>query len=381
MKLIKNVHLFTPEDEGEKDILICFNKIMKIDKNISLEFDDLEIIEGDNLIAIPGYIDQHVHITGGGGEAGFKTRVPEVQLSQLIQNGITTTVGLLGTDAVTRNIESLLGKAKALKEEGISTYILTGAYEYPSPTLTGSIKKDIALIDEIIGVKIAISDHRDSCINPKELASIASAARVGGMLGNKAGIVTLHMGDGDQGFKLIATVLEQTEIPIKHFMPTHVNRNPKLLERGLDYIKKGGFIDLSTCDEKPLMPANVVATMVEDDELFSNITFSSDGNGSVSKYDAEGNLIAIGAISLEALHNQTKKLIQDHGFEVSKAIQFTTCNVAKRLNLFPKKGSIREGSDADVLLLNAECEIITVIAQGKTMMQNGELLVKGIYEQ
>ncbi|MCP3740822.1 hypothetical protein NLX69_14290 [Rossellomorea sp. BNER] len=35
---------------------------------------DVQIIEGTNTICIPGIIDRHVHITGGGGDGGFPSR-------------------------------------------------------------------------------------------------------------------------------------------------------------------------------------------------------------------------------------------------------------------------------------------------------------------
>lgn len=51
-------------------------------------------------------------------------------------------------------------------------------------------------IDEIIGVKIALSDHRSPSISSDELARLASDARVAGMISGKAGIVVAHMGVG-----------------------------------------------------------------------------------------------------------------------------------------------------------------------------------------
>ena len=48
----------------------------------------LNIIDGTNKILVPGFIDQHVHITGGGGEGSFKTKAPEIMLSKLTQAGI-----------------------------------------------------------------------------------------------------------------------------------------------------------------------------------------------------------------------------------------------------------------------------------------------------
>jgi beta-aspartyl-dipeptidase (metallo-type) len=380
MKLIKNVHIFTPEDEGIKDILICFDKIMKIDKNISLELEDFEIIDGSNLIAVPGYIDQHVHITGGGGEGGMHTRVPEVMFSDLVKNGITTVVGLLGTDSVTRNVESLLAKTKALNEEGITAYMLTGAYEFPSPTITGSVKKDISMIQEIIGVKIAISDHRDSRITNQELSRLATEARVGGLIGGNAGIVTLHLGDGKEGLESIRRIVDETDIPMKHFVPTHINRNPQLLAEGLDYARSGGFIDLSATKSPISSPATIVSKL-EDDFPFERITFSSDGNGSTSSYDDQGNLLRISAMSVDTIPYQVKTLICENKFSVEKAVRFVTSNVAKVLGLYPQKGSLQVGSDADLVFLDKEYNVDTVFAKGRMMMKNKEILVKGTYER
>ena len=137
----------------------------------------------------PGIIDRHVHVTGGGGEGSFHTQAPQVQLSSLIKGGVTTVLGLLGTDGISRSVENLLAKVKALKEEGISAYAICGAYGYPSTTVTGSVSKDIMFIDEILGVKLAISDHRAPNITTEELIRLASDVRTAGMLSGKPGFI------------------------------------------------------------------------------------------------------------------------------------------------------------------------------------------------
>ena len=55
------------------------------------------------LVCTPGLVDLHVHLAGGGGEAGPASRTPEAALSQLIQSGLTTVVGVTGTDSVMRS--------------------------------------------------------------------------------------------------------------------------------------------------------------------------------------------------------------------------------------------------------------------------------------
>ena len=164
IKLFKNAQVYAPAPLGKKDLLIVDEKICRIAEKITgyEGLPDVETFDLEGKILTPGYIDLHVHITGGGGEQGPASRVPESQLSVFTTNGITTVVGLLGTDGITRSIENLVAKARALNDEGITAYTLTSAYGYPPTTLTGSVEKDIMMIPPMVGVKVAVSDHRSS---------------------------------------------------------------------------------------------------------------------------------------------------------------------------------------------------------------------------
>lgn len=382
MILIKNIEVYSPENIGIKDVLVTNGKITLIDSNIELFSEKIKVIDGTGKKLIPGLIDNHVHITGGGGEGSFKTRVPEITLSKLVEGGITTVVGLLGTDGITRSIENLIAKAKSLKEEGVSVYVHTGSYGYPSVTLTDSVKKDIAFIEEVIGVKIAISDHRSSSLSHDELARLASDARVAGMLSGKAGIVVAHMGDGKYRLDPINKVLEETEIPIRNIRPTHVNRNKMLLNQSLEYAKKGGIIDLTCGDDgdDALLPRNVVLRAKSEGVPLENITISSDGYGSWSNYDEFGKLIQIGVSSVRALFDELKIMVNELNMDLEEALIFFTKNVSIALNLYPKKGIIFENSDADLLIIDDNMNLVSVICGGKLMMNEGKLIVKGTYE-
>ena len=388
IKLIKNGELYSPDYIGKKDILVVNDKIIKIADSISPDDIalDVEVIDAEGKYVTPGFIDQHVHIIGGGGEAGFESRIPETQLSDFTRSGITTAVGLLGTDATARSLESLLAKAKALESDGISTYILTGSYEFPSHTLTGSIRRDIILIDKIIGTKIAVADHRASYVTSLELARVASDSRVAGMLSNKAGIVTVHVGDGKEKLNTILEVLKTTEIPMKHFMPTHVNRSKELYEQAVQYAASGGYIDFTadtspnTTGSRSVKVSSGIKKALTHDVDIEHITVSSDGNGSWSVYDSEGHLKKIGVSNLNKLHLELKDIVIEEELPLDTALKFITSNVAKRLNIFPQKGILQEKSDADILLMDKNLNIHTVIAKGETMLQNSEVLKKGLFE-
>lgn len=389
MLLIKNAEIYTPAYIGKKDVLLAGGKIEyiadEIEIPVSTTAEDKMLccgtINAAGLKLIPGLIDQHVHVTGGGGEGGFKTRAPEVNLSELIRGGITTVVGLLGTDGMTRSVENLYAKIMSLNEEGITAYMLTGAYDYPSPTLTGEVDRDIVLIEKVLGVKLAISDHRAPNVTLDQLIQLASKARVAGMLSGKPGMVTLHMGDAKSGLKPVFDALEKAAIPVTIFRPTHVNRNPQLLEEAYQYVEMGGFIDLTCGITGHNSPADCVVEAKKRGIPTKNITISSDGQGSWSNYDEQGNLVEIGVSSVESIYKEFKSMVQNHNMPVEEALPFVTANVAEALGLKNKKGCIKAGADADMLLIGADLEIDTVIAKGEILMMGQKLYVKGTYEK
>lgn len=337
-----------------------------------------EVFDACGKTVIPGLIDQHIHITGGGGEGGFHTRVPEIGLSKLVEAGITTAVGLLGTDSETRSVENLVAKSIALTNEGIKTYSLTGSYAYPSPTITGSIKKDIIFINQLIGVKIAINDHRDSSLSYKELQRIGSEARIAGMISGKSGHVTIHMGDGKFYFEQINDALKYSNLPITTFRPTHVNRNKELYGEAIKFATNGGYIDLTTSMSKDLTDIKSYKKAKESNVL-DKITFSSDGFGSWSNYDDKGNLIEIGYSPVNTGLKAIKELVKS-GEKLEDAIKPFTSNVAKALKLDKETGYLKKGYIANLLLLDENLDLDTVISNGKFMMKDKNMLVKGTYE-
>lgn len=376
MLQIKNAHVYAPQDKGIQDVWIAGGKIEAVSKTLPI-INGIDCIDATGKILTPGLIDRHVHITGGGGEGGFCTQAPAVTASRLIHGGLTTVVGLLGTDGITRSVENLVAKAKALKEQGISVYCMTGAYGYPSTTITDSVQKDIVFVEEIIGCKLALSDHRSSHVTSEELMHLASDVRVAGMLSKKAGILTLHLGDEKQGLQMVMDILDQTDIPIKTFQPTHVNRNPALLQQAIAFAKRGGTIDI-TCDSTEGV-YQALMKIKEEGVCMDQVTLSSDGQGSWSKYDAQGNLLQIGVSDVDTIYKQIVYLVKQKNWSMEDALALGCRNVAKALELYPKKGVIQKGSDADLLLWDKDLNLDTVIAQGNILMKNGKLLTKEMF--
>lgn len=382
MLLIRGAEVYAPEYLGKKDVLVAGGKIERIADHLP-DYEGAEVIDGEGKILTPGIIDRHVHITGGGGEGSFHTQAPPVQLSRLLLGGVTTVVGVLGTDGISRSVENLVAKAKSLKEEGISAYCCCGAYGYPGPTITGSISKDIMFVNEILGLKLAVSDHRAPNISVEELIRLGSDVRTAGMLSGKPGLITLHMGDDKRALEPVFEALERTSIPIKTFQPTHVGRSAKLQDDAFRFAKMGGTIDI-TCGQSESKFKAVAASLkkaAEEQVPMEKITISSDGQGSWSNYDADGKLTEMGVSDVDTIYRQIVYEVKNEKMPLAEALTFGTSNVAKALELYPKKGAVKEGSDGDLLLMNGDLTLDAVIAGGAVMMKDGVLVKKGTYEK
>ena len=388
--LIKDGEVFAPESLGKRDILLAGRSIAAIEDAIpaGLNLNNLQVISAKGKLVVPGFIDSHVHILGGGGEGGFATRTPEIALTDITRAGVTTVVGCLGTDGFGRSLISLIAKARALEEEGVSTYLYVGSYQVPVRTMTGRIEDDLMLIDKFIGVgEIAISDHRSSQPTIDELARIAASARVGGMLSGKAGIVNVHLGDGVRKLAFLEEIAAKTEIPITQFLPTHINRNPDLFEHGIEYARRGGYVDLTTSATPQFLQKGEVKSsrglkiMLERGVSSENITFSSDGQGSLPAFNAKGECIGLDVGSCQSLFKEVRDAVLEEQIDIALALKVVTSNPARILKL-SAKGWIKTGFDADLILLDQDTlEIDSVIAKGQPMILHKEILHKGTFER
>lgn len=374
MYLVKNVKLFDPQPMGKVDILVTNDRVAAVGNDLHPQILGLTVIDGTGKTAVPGFIDQHVHVTGGGGEGGFNSRTPELMLSTVIKAGVTTLVGLLGTDSYTKSVENVLAKTKEFNADGITAYCLTGAYVYPPVTVTGSVSKDIVYIKEILGCKLAISDHRCSRPTKEELIRLASDIRMAALVSGKPGILHIHLGGCGRQLEDIIEIVEEAYLPIKHFRPTHLDCNPKT---ALRFMELGGWADFTAEPSKT-------------DELYDviqkagieHLTVSSDSNGSIPVWnEARDQVVAVKVGGMDPLYEIIRNLVVDFNVPMETAIQLITSNVARALELYPEKGTVRPGSHADMVLLDENLHIDTVMAMGKLMMKDKQLLVKGAFEE
>jgi len=387
MILIQKGQVFAPEPLGKKDILIMGSKIGAIKEpgQIRIEGLDVQVVNASEKIIIPGFVDSHVHILGGGGEGGPATRAPEITVEDITSSGVTTVIGCLGTDGTTRHMQSLLAKARGLDAEGITTYIYSGSYQIPVVTITGSIRSDLILIDKVIGAgEIAVSDHRSSQPIFAEIARLAAECRVGGMLGGKAGILHLHMGDGPRKLEMLFKLIKETEIPPTQVIPTHVNRNPELLEEAIEFILQGGYIDL-TAGAEPAAKDNggisigaAIKLCLKKKAPITHITVSSDSNGSMPVFDKKGKLTGLTIATEKSLLENFRFLVRQKILSLQDALKLFSANPATFYKL-NQKGEIKVGRDADIILFDKDFNLTDSFAMGRMMISDRKLIAKGTF--
>jgi beta-aspartyl-dipeptidase (metallo-type) len=380
MLLIKNTNLYSPQSLGKKDILISNGKIVAIDDEIVNHSVFSKVWDAKGAITTPGFIDQHIHVIGAGGKHGFASMTPQLHLGDLINCGTTTVVGLLGTDGSTRSIKTLFSKTQALNQEGITAYMYTGYYGLDKVYLMNSLQEDMIYIDSVIGCKIAISDIRSSYPSALELLRLLRNVRVGGMLAGKKGILHLHLGALSSKMDLLFEIIENYEFPIDHISPTHVGRTKELFDQAITFAKMGGMIDITTGASKYTDPYKSVLYALDNNVSIDNITFSSDGNAGLDKLDKNNNLVGFKSAPFDKNFEEVINLHKLGGVPLEDALKLITSNPAKNLGL-KNKGEVKVNSDADLCFLNSDLKLNTVIANGKFMMQDGDLVVKGSFEK
>lgn len=373
MLLVRGADVYAPTPIGRQDLLLAGGRIVAMAPRISPGAGlPVQILQAAGRIAVPGLVDSLVHVSGGGGEGGFATRTPALSFAQAVASGVTTLIGALGTDDVTRSHAELLACCRALTEQGLSAYALTGSYRVPVRTLTGSVRDDLVLVPDIIGVgEIAIADHRGSQPGVHELARIASDARVGGMLAGKAGTVLVHVGDARDGLALLHAVSDQHPVPSTQWHPTHINRHADLLAQAPAWVARGGSVDITTSTSPDLLDAGEVpaaralADLLASGLPVERISLSSDGQASLPHFDGQGRLRGIEVADVGSLLRTLAQCVADHGVSLAAALPAVTSTPADVWGL-RKKGRLAVGADADLLLLAPDTLALeAVVASGR----------------
>ena len=369
VKIVKGGEVYAPNKLGKKDILIVNDRIIAIEDSISVSELSPLIIDAHDKIVCPGFIDQHVHITGGGGQFGFASFIPELFADDLLAVGTTTVLGLLGTDGFVKELSTLYSKAKALDETGVTAYMLTSYYGLPEKTLCGSVAEDLIYIDKVIGCKLAISDDRSSFPTLHEILRLINQVRLGGFSSGKGGILHIHLGALESRIDDLLVIAEKYPTLISYISPTHCSRTQKLFSDCIKFARAGGMIDISTGGTTFTNPHKAVQIALDEGVPLDKMTFSSDGRGGVKRENPATGEITYTPAPLNLNLKEMINLVRNNILPLEDALRLITTNPAKNMKI-KRKGTLKAGYDADIVILNDQMEIDQVISMGVCRSKN-----------
>ncbi len=358
--IIKNGDVYSPQHSGDKDILCIGEKIIKIgqivDEDVSRLNLKIQTVDSTGCFVFPGFIDPHEHIIGGSGEKGFASRSPQITLPEIVLGGITTVVGCIGTDIYSRNMPALLAQAREFNEEGITSFIYSGGYAVPPSTLTGNVRTDMILINEVIGAgEMAISDFRGSQPTTWEIARIVADCYVGGTLTGKCGVTHFHMGDSERGLDPLLELCKNHDVCKDSLYPTHINRNDRLLKQAAELTQQGYQFDMDTTDEKL---TEELKKFVDWGGDLSRLTVSTDASHT----------------SPTTMWQEMVKVHKELGWPWEKILPIITTNTARILK-FHQKGRIEVDKDADFAIIDKKTlRVKHVVARGKIFVRDFEFI-------
>jgi beta-aspartyl-dipeptidase (metallo-type) len=357
--LIQGGDVCTPEPLGMQDVLMSQGTIVRIAdidaRAIEKAGFAVDVVDASGCWVTPGLVDVHEHLLGGSGEKGFQTQTPEIFLSEVVGSGITTVVGCLGVDTTTKTLPGLLAKVKAFNAEGITAFLYSGGYNVPPVTLTGSIRSDMMLVEEVIGAgEVAIADARSTEPSVAELARLVRDAYAGGLLSGKAGVTHFHVGSGNARLCQVRSLLNDHEIAPCLLYPTHVERSEALMLEAVELSRKGVTVDVDTVER----------------DLMQWVRFYMEHGGNPGRLTASSDA----AINSPAtLLEQLRACVLEGGLDLWQVLAFATVNPARVLGL-KHKGRLHESADADVLLLRKESlELQAVFARGRRFVSDGRV--------
>jgi beta-aspartyl-dipeptidase (metallo-type) len=96
-------------------------------------------------------------------------------------------------------------------------------------------------------------------------------------------------------------------------------------------------------------------------------------------FDEHGRMTALAVGEIGNLYAEWKDLVKQ-GIPLEAAVKMVSSNPARRAGIFQGKGSIEEGKDADLLIVGPDLDLESVMAKGRLLVHEREVVVKGTFE-
>ncbi|GAA2698989.1 amidohydrolase family protein [Micromonospora olivasterospora] len=372
--------LLAPQPAGTGDVVVAGRDILEVGPPgpTSGMAAQATVVDCAGLLIAPGVVDGHLHILGGGGGSGYHTRIPELPADVIVEAGTTSCVGMPGVDPITKNPEALLARAYALPATGPRAWAMAGGFHWPPPTVTGSILRDLHLLPHLVGVKIALYEHKATAPGPTELARLLRELEwVAGATG-KAGLLHVHLGTAVGDPDLLARALDESGADPGRVQVTHANYTPDTLGLATRLGGLGCRVDVNPLINPDritgaIAPVDAIAALLAGGVPAGQLTLSSDGNASVPRTLPGGDIEPF-AYRVELLPT-VRALVAAGVLDLPDALALVTANPAAALRLDSAGphgiGTLRTGGPADIVVLEPDLRVRHVYRDGEQLVRDG----------
>jgi len=418
--LIKNGLIVTDSKRYKSDIRVSGEKIIEIGKDLAIHGNEELLIDAENLVILPGGIDPHVHLS-------LPDHVPkefrwsddfESGSKAAIAGGLTT----LGCISVPANNETPLGtlerESETIRREAIADIMI-------HPVLFGLNEEKLAEIPQLAEkgcstIKIfMVTDDYDA--NPDDYKKAIQAAKEVNMLtmihcedntiiketcekmiAEGRGSLKYYAESRPVKSEVIATqkaveicretgasiyvvhlssegALRVCEDAQKQSLPVHVEGRPIFLYlTRKEYLKPDGALYVV---QPPLREKSDVEYLWKGLQQGSIHTIATDHapHTREQKLNPDLNISKLVPginelqVMLPMLHS---KAVLKGKISLEKFVALTSTNVAKLFGLYPRKGTIQVGADADIVIWDMQEERVIkdedMYSQAGFTMYDGE---------
>lgn len=379
--IIKNGLVFSENAKfNEKELWISEDKIVNQEETANIMED--ELIDATGCYVIPGLIDIHFHgCVGYDFCDGTKVALEKMADYQLV-NGITTICPSSMTFSE-EQLTAIFENAAAYKSEQGATLV---GINMEGPFI--SLEKKGAQNPDYIHKPDAEMFYRLQKAANGLIKLVDIAPEVDGAMECIETIkddVRVSLAHTNANYDIAEEAFQKGAKHVTHLynaMPPYTHRAPGVIGAACD--NEDVMVEL-ICDGIHSHPATVRTTfkMFGDDRiiLISDSMMAcglADGQYSLGGQDVtvKGNLAVLtegGAIagSVTNLMKCMRKAITEMKIPLESAIKCATANPAKAIGIYEQYGSLTPGKQADIVILDKELAIRTIIKSGKIVYQKG----------
>lgn len=350
---------------------------LEFEKNVSQSsYDGIDIIDAKGSYVSPGFIDLHIH--GSGGRDAMDGEIEDLKvISQSIaQNGVTGFLPTTMTMSKEKIYKALDNIKEGMKLDLGGAKVLGAHMEGPfiNPKYKGAQKEDYIIepdynfingYEDVIKI-ITLAPEKDN--NSQFIKSIKENTNIVLSIGHSDATYEEAMESIEKGVSH-ATHLFNAMSPLNHRKPGVIgavfnsNINCELIADKI-HVHPGVFqtvINIKGVNKVILITDSMRAGCMKDgvSELGGQKVIVKDNSARLEDGTLAGSILT--------LNKAVKNMVENTNLNIYQAISMVSLNSAKDIGISDRKGSIEEGKDADIVIFDEGYNVSHTIVEGNTV--------------